>query len=158
MGSKMFLVHYFDWNSDDFMVIFFSLFSNKDIQLPTPGISCWLLVFLFVGSRKLPLKYLSNQKKTNLKWFVCLVCFIPDSETILIVLYLSKIMRLKFSHDYGKRKILVISFPARFSPDDKYSRNRVMLKKRFGILPTQQPMPVYWNLSEGDIWSHQQIE
>jgi len=29
--------------------------------------------------------------------------------------------------------------PARFSPDDKFSRQRVTLKKRFGILPTQQP-------------------
>ncbi|KAL1625722.1 snoRNP complex protein [Diplodia seriata] len=29
--------------------------------------------------------------------------------------------------------------PARFSPDDKYSRQRVTLKKRFGLLPTQQP-------------------
>ncbi|KAL0634366.1 snoRNP complex protein [Maublancomyces gigas] len=28
--------------------------------------------------------------------------------------------------------------PARFSPDDKYSRHRVTLKKRFGILMTQQ--------------------
>lgn len=28
--------------------------------------------------------------------------------------------------------------PARFSPDDKYSRQRVLLKKRFGMLPTQQ--------------------
>ncbi|KAI4349381.1 hypothetical protein L6164_009973 [Bauhinia variegata] len=28
--------------------------------------------------------------------------------------------------------------PARFSPDDKYSRQRVLLKKRFGLLPTQQ--------------------
>ncbi|CCK69647.1 snoRNP complex protein NOP10 KNAG_0C05490 [Huiozyma naganishii CBS 8797] len=25
--------------------------------------------------------------------------------------------------------------PARFSPDDKYSRQRVTLKKRFGMLP-----------------------
>ncbi|KAK5962708.1 snoRNP complex protein NOP10 PWA37_005149 [Arxiozyma heterogenica] len=25
--------------------------------------------------------------------------------------------------------------PARFSPDDKYSRQRVTLKKRFGLLP-----------------------
>ncbi|XP_013877271.1 H/ACA ribonucleoprotein complex subunit 3 [Austrofundulus limnaeus] len=32
--------------------------------------------------------------------------------------------------------------PARFSPDDKFSRHRVMLKKRFGILLTQQPRPV----------------
>ncbi|KAJ2721884.1 snoRNP complex protein [Coemansia sp. Benny D115] len=28
--------------------------------------------------------------------------------------------------------------PARFSPDDKFSRQRVTLKRRFGILPTQQ--------------------
>ncbi|RKF58963.1 H/ACA ribonucleoprotein complex subunit 3 [Erysiphe neolycopersici] len=28
--------------------------------------------------------------------------------------------------------------PARFSPDDKYSRHRVTLKKRYGLLITQQ--------------------
>ncbi|EEQ33929.1 snoRNP complex protein [Microsporum canis] len=28
--------------------------------------------------------------------------------------------------------------PARFSPDDKYSRQRVTLKKRYGLLLTQQ--------------------
>ncbi|KAF3919120.1 hypothetical protein ABW21_db0206855 [Orbilia brochopaga] len=28
--------------------------------------------------------------------------------------------------------------PARFSPDDKYSRHRVTLKKRYGMLLTQQ--------------------
>ncbi len=28
--------------------------------------------------------------------------------------------------------------PARFSPDDKFSRERITLKKRFSILPTQQ--------------------
>lgn len=27
--------------------------------------------------------------------------------------------------------------PARFSPDDKYSKQRVTLKKRYGLLPTQ---------------------
>ncbi|XP_028330516.1 H/ACA ribonucleoprotein complex subunit 3 [Gouania willdenowi] len=32
--------------------------------------------------------------------------------------------------------------PARFSPDDKFSRHRVTLKKRFGILLTQQPRPI----------------
>jgi len=32
---------------------------------------------------------------------------------------------------------------ARFSPDDKFSRQRVTLKKRFGILPTQQPPREY---------------
>ncbi|CEQ42205.1 SPOSA6832_04009 [Sporobolomyces salmonicolor] len=29
--------------------------------------------------------------------------------------------------------------PARFSPDDKYSRHRVTVKRRFGILLTQKP-------------------
>ncbi|XP_016466254.1 H/ACA ribonucleoprotein complex subunit 3-like protein [Nicotiana tabacum] len=33
--------------------------------------------------------------------------------------------------------------PARFSPDDKYSRQRVLLKKRFGLLPTQKPPQKY---------------
>ncbi|KAI1711123.1 nucleolar RNA-binding protein, nop10p family domain-containing protein [Ditylenchus destructor] len=29
--------------------------------------------------------------------------------------------------------------PARFSPEDKYSKFRIIIKKRFGLLPTQQP-------------------
>ena len=29
---------------------------------------------------------------------------------------------------------------ARFSPDDKFSRQRVTIKKRFGLLPTQKPV------------------
>jgi H/ACA ribonucleoprotein complex subunit 3 len=29
--------------------------------------------------------------------------------------------------------------PARFSPDDKFSKQRIVTKKRFNILPTQQP-------------------
>ncbi|KAE8746984.1 hypothetical protein FOCC_FOCC006239 [Frankliniella occidentalis] len=33
--------------------------------------------------------------------------------------------------------------PARFSPEDKYSRQRITIKRRFGLLPTQQPPPVY---------------
>ncbi|MCO5563203.1 hypothetical protein L7F22_016840 [Adiantum nelumboides] len=33
--------------------------------------------------------------------------------------------------------------PARFSPDDKFSKRRVVLKKRFGLLHTQSPPPTY---------------
>ncbi|XP_012282238.1 H/ACA ribonucleoprotein complex subunit 3 [Orussus abietinus] len=33
--------------------------------------------------------------------------------------------------------------PARFSPEDKYSRERIIIKRRFGLLLTQQPMPSY---------------
>ncbi|EEB15416.1 H/ACA ribonucleoprotein complex subunit, putative [Pediculus humanus corporis] len=29
--------------------------------------------------------------------------------------------------------------PAKFSPEDKYSKERILIKKRFGILPTQLP-------------------
>ncbi|KAM6498868.1 H/ACA ribonucleoprotein complex, subunit Nop10 [Amanita muscaria] len=29
--------------------------------------------------------------------------------------------------------------PARFSPDDKFSRHRVTIKKRYGVLLTQLP-------------------
>jgi len=44
--------------------------------------------------------------------------------------------------------------PARFSPDDKYSRHRVTLKKRYGLLLTQQsecPRPPFCGMvvSEG---------
>jgi len=28
--------------------------------------------------------------------------------------------------------------PARFSPEDKFSRERIIVKRRFGLLPTQQ--------------------
>ena len=33
--------------------------------------------------------------------------------------------------------------PARFSPDDKFSKERVACKTRFNILPTQLPGKVY---------------
>jgi len=35
-------------------------------------------------------------------------------------------------------KVTKSAHPARFSPDDKWSRHRVTLKKRFGLLPTQK--------------------
>ncbi|KAL0485357.1 H/ACA ribonucleoprotein complex subunit [Acrasis kona] len=33
--------------------------------------------------------------------------------------------------------------PARFTPDDKYSKYRVELKKKYGLLPTQKPAEEY---------------
>ncbi|XP_008473342.1 H/ACA ribonucleoprotein complex subunit 3 isoform X2 [Diaphorina citri] len=33
----------------------------------------------------------------------------------------------------------VSAHPARFSPDDKYSRERITILRRFGLLRTQQP-------------------
>lgn len=38
--------------------------------------------------------------------------------------------------------------PARFSPDDKYSRHRVTLKKRFNLLLTQLPAKEFWGVEE----------
>lgn len=46
--------------------------------------------------------------------------------------------------NYSNLLISILLYAARFSPDDKYSRQRVLLKKRFGLLPTQQPPPKYW--------------
>ncbi|KAI8853703.1 Nop10p-domain-containing protein [Chytridium lagenaria] len=37
-------------------------------------------------------------------------------------------------------KITKSAHPARFSPDDPFSRHRVTLKRRFGLLLTQTPM------------------
>ena len=36
-------------------------------------------------------------------------------------------------------KPTLLAHPARFSPDDKFSKQRVACKKRFGLLLTQQP-------------------
>ncbi|KAI8579042.1 hypothetical protein K450DRAFT_243584 [Umbelopsis ramanniana AG] len=36
-------------------------------------------------------------------------------------------------------KITKSAHPARFSPDDKFSRHRVTLKKRYNVLLTQLP-------------------
>ena len=53
--------------------------------------------------------------------------------------FLKLIFFLKRTSPDGKPT--VSSHPARFSPDDQYSRQRITLKKRFGILLTQQPIP-----------------
>jgi hypothetical protein len=38
--------------------------------------------------------------------------------------------------------------PARFSPDDKYSRQRIICKRRFGLLLTQQAPPALWKSNQ----------
>ncbi|RKO95303.1 H/ACA ribonucleo protein complex subunit 3-like protein, partial [Caulochytrium protostelioides] len=42
-----------------------------------------------------------------------------------------------------KGSVTKSAHPARFSPDDKYSRQRVTLKRRFGLLLTQQEAQKY---------------
>jgi H/ACA ribonucleoprotein complex subunit 3 len=41
-------------------------------------------------------------------------------------------------------KVSKSAHPARFSPDDKYSRHRVTIKKRYGLLLTQQSKSPLW--------------
>jgi len=38
-----------------------------------------------------------------------------------------------------KAQPTISAHPARFSPEDKYSRERIIMKKRFGLLLNQQP-------------------
>ncbi|CAB0028463.1 unnamed protein product [Trichogramma brassicae] len=52
-----------------------------------------------------------------------------------------RIYTLKKKDPYGKPT--VSAHPARFSPEDKYSKERITLKRRHGLLLTQQPAPAY---------------
>ncbi|KAL8996860.1 MAG: hypothetical protein Q9188_006466 [Gyalolechia gomerana] len=58
-------------------------------------------------------------------------------------------MHLMYTHDANGKRIYTLkkvaagevtksAHPARFSPDDKYSRHRITIKKRYGLLITQQ--------------------
>ncbi|KAF8079231.1 H/ACA ribonucleoprotein complex, subunit Nop10 [Lyophyllum atratum] len=49
----------------------------------------------------------------------------------------NRIYTLKKATDTGK--ITKSAHPARFSPDDKFSRHRVTIKKRYNVLLTQLP-------------------
>ncbi|KAJ4000255.1 nucleolar RNA-binding protein [Lentinula boryana] len=61
------------------------------------------------------------------------------------------IMHLMYTLDEGGNRVYTLkkitesgkitksAHPARFSPDDKFSRHRVTLKKRYGVLLTQLP-------------------
>lgn len=46
--------------------------------------------------------------------------------------------RIYTLHKVVAGEVTKSAHPARFSPDDKYSRHRVTLKKRYGLLLTQQ--------------------
>ncbi|KAF5287035.1 hypothetical protein FQA39_LY16149 [Lamprigera yunnana] len=47
---------------------------------------------------------------------------------------------VKKADPYGKPTLT--AHPARFSPEDKYSKQRITIKKRFNILLTQTPEPI----------------
>ena len=51
----------------------------------------------------------------------------------------SQLIQVSFSVVIRYSYTIYCIIAARFSPDDKFSRHRVTLKKRFGLLLTQQP-------------------
>lgn len=82
-------------------------------------------------------------------WFFCVSMLLND---ILMIFTFVKCWTIKqcsakpsFSNNWSPF-FFFFSTVARFSPDDKFSRQRVLLKKRFGLLPTQKPAPKYWAL------------
>ena len=68
-----------------------------------------------------------------------------STENMHLMYYLSpegkRVYTLKKVSPSGRPT--VSAHPARFSPDDKYSRHRITCKRRFGLLPTQKPAPQY---------------
>ena len=50
---------------------------------------------------------------------------------------------ISFCVDFVFLNLNLNSFTARFSPEDKYSQHRYTIKKRFNLLPTQKPTPVF---------------
>jgi len=52
-----------------------------------------------------------------------------------------RVYTLKQVDPHGKPTLS--AHPARFSPEDKYSQHRYTIKKRFNLLPTQKPTPVF---------------
>ncbi|XP_022723752.1 uncharacterized protein LOC111280553 [Durio zibethinus] len=66
-------------------------------------------------------------------------------RTTFYVMKLKPFINLKLKSWYPTVSSMALNYnsdnvgleTSRFSPDDKYSRQRVLLKKRFGLLPTQ---------------------
>eukprot|EP00304_Pavlova_gyrans_P010801 CAMPEP_0206035142 /NCGR_PEP_ID=MMETSP1466-20131121/1876_1 /ASSEMBLY_ACC=CAM_ASM_001126 /TAXON_ID=44452 /ORGANISM="Pavlova gyrans, Strain CCMP608" /LENGTH=64 /DNA_ID=CAMNT_0053409491 /DNA_START=14 /DNA_END=208 /DNA_ORIENTATION=- len=64
-------------------------------------------------------------------------------------------MHLMYYHDAAGKRVYTLkkvapngepttsAHPARFSPDDKFSGQRIECKKRFNILPIQGPKPQF---------------
>jgi len=44
---------------------------------------------------------------------------------------------------YSESYLMTIKIIARFTPTDQHSKERIRIKERFGLLPTQKPAPEY---------------
>ncbi len=71
------------------------------------------------------------------------------SSTTFVAMYLMYYLDTAGNRVYTLAKVdpqgnpTLSAHPARFSPEDKYARQRILIKSRFGLLPTQQPAPKY---------------
>jgi Nucleolar RNA-binding protein, Nop10p family len=95
------------------------------------GADRWILTTLTGGqpnlhSQESYSRWHSDQERTSR----CVLLLIPLSSVSLLPL-----PRLTWPY--------FSCFAARFSPDDKFSRHRVTIKKRFGVLLTQTPAKKY---------------
>lgn len=79
-----------------------------------------------------------NQLKKKLKNSLIVIISTIDKMHLMYTLNEEgkRVYTLKKVNEKGE--ITKSAHPARFSPDDKFSRERVTLKKRFNLLPTQQ--------------------
>ncbi len=87
-------------------------FTGRPLMAPTPSRSGW-----------------RSTESVSLLPLRTLVCSAPPCVPSVIT--------SKFASNSRSSPFLL--HPARFSPDDKFSRQRVTTKKRFGQLPTQKP-------------------
>ena len=53
--------------------------------------------------------------------------------------YRTRLFPVSAQKETPEGKPTISAHPARFSPDDKFSKHRIICKKRFGLLPMQQP-------------------
>lgn len=95
-----------------------------------------------LGSVELFLKYIFCTL-----WREC-VYGSPASTGFSVIMFLQYYLNEQGDRVYTLKKLdptgqqTCSAHPARFSPDDKYSRHRITIKKRFKVLMTQQPRPV----------------
>uniref|UniRef100_A0A182N865 Nucleolar protein 10 n=1 Tax=Anopheles dirus TaxID=7168 RepID=A0A182N865_9DIPT len=95
----------------------------------------------------------SNRKQNNVLANLHAVCtlllLLQKKRNIIIKMYLMYDVNENGERLYTLKKHNVAgtptqsAHPARFSPEDKYSRYRIIIKKRFGLLLTQKPEPIY---------------
>ena len=101
-------------------------------------ISWWNSGFIVVDSNCQPFYMLFN-----LTYWVILYCENQTHKFELLFDVSTSVRLNETCSEFCAYVLILLLHAARFSPDDKYSRQRILLKKRFGLLPTQGPPPKY---------------